>query len=107
MHLSKGAGGRVQKVLSRKLPEGDQNVSCGKDPSDWTTSSHYIIYRQTYILTCYTLKEVNTYKHDQGKALETIVIPDVKKTNANLVCLESGVIEATKIAKTPLMSWQR
>ena len=51
--------------------------------------------------TCYTLKEVNAFKHDQGKALETVVIPDVKKTNANLVCLENGVNEATKIAKTP------
>merc|ERR1712110_800014 len=52
--------------------------------------------------TSYTLKEKDAYKHDQGKALETVVIPDVKRSRAEIVCLENGVNEATKISRSGL-----
>lgn len=54
------------------------------------------------IQTCYTLKENDAFKHDQGKALESVVIPNVKKTKANIVCLENGVNETTKISRSGL-----
>ena len=40
--------------------------------------------------TCYTLFEEDAYKDDQGKAMETVVIPHIKKTNPDIVCLENG-----------------
>ena len=49
---------------------------------------------------CYTMSEEYAFKHDQGKALETVVIPDVQDSNANIVCLESGVNEVTKISRS-------
>ena len=57
---------------------------------------------QLSMKTCYTLNEADAFKHDQGKALETVVIPEVQKTNADLVILENGVNEATKISRTGL-----
>ena len=52
--------------------------------------------------TCYTLREQDAFKKDQGKALETVVAADVKKTNVDLVILESGVNEVTKISRRGL-----
>jgi len=47
--------------------------------------------------TCYTLKQQDSYTNDQ--ALETIVILDTIQTKPDLVCIETGVNEVSKISR--------
>ena len=50
--------------------------------------------------TCYTLREQDAFKHDQGKALQSVAISSIKRSKADIVFLENGVNEVTKISQS-------